>query len=376
MRSVAVISHIFQLERHKNIENYVFRYMFFLYENLPSEEFKDHFFFSSYIEQEDLKGSLISRLESIGFPMDKVAFFRNHYAMMQTLKVSNFDNNIFHQLSSKRIYLFLLCNKELCKKSSWVIWGGDLYNYFISRMSIKHKIFNFWVKKNVIKHLRLIIGIESDFNVLKSKYTTTAEYALALYPPPSKVYCLNEFTKSVKCDSNNKVKKILVAHSANKTNNHQKIFKSLLPYRSQNIEILCPLSYGDLENTSCVEKLGYSLFGGKFKPLKRFMDPGEFSRLLSGLDVAVFAADRQVAVGIITTLISLGKKIYYKKEVSPYSFYEANNIKLFDAKLVGHESFEGFIEMSPEDKLANIKNINAIYEPNNIVSMWRSVFAK
>jgi len=364
-----MISHIFQVEEHKNIENYAFNFIKFLKENLSENEFSEHRFYFSYFENENLKDSLLKRLNEIAFPISQIKYFSNHFKLMNDLKFSNYENNIFHQLSSKKIYLYLFLNTSLNKKSSWVIWGGDLYQVFISKLSYKYKLYDFIIRTKVIKNLKYIMSMKGDFDLLKTRYTTNAKHFFTLYSMPSKIYKIEEFK-----NSSSKAKRILVAHSANKANNHEKIFKMLLPYKNENLEILVPLSYGDLSNVKAVEELGIKLFGNKFIPIKDFMKPDEFSTFLETIDIAIFAVDRQAAVGILTTLISLGKKVFYKKGVVPFDFYEKNHIRVFDTDEIINQKFEQFLEMSEEDKLNNIKHINNIYNNENLIQMWRSVF--
>jgi hypothetical protein len=104
------------------------------------------------------------------------------------------------------------------------------------------------------------------------------------------------------------------------------------------------------------------------------MKPEEFSKFLEEIDIAVFAINRQAAVGIITTLISLGKKVYFKKGVVPYDFYEENGIKIYDTNCIKEKSFNEFIEMEEILRTENIKKINEIYSNENIINLWRNIF--
>jgi hypothetical protein len=244
-----MIAHIFQIEKHKNIENYAFNFIKFLFENLNNEELEGQIFYFSYFEDEEYKDSILERLNLISFPKDKIRFYSDHISMMNNIKDNNYHNNIFHQLSSIKIFIYLFKNYRLIKKTSWMIWGGDLYNVFINKLSFKYKIYDLIVRKFVILNLKNIIGFKGDYNLLKSRYSTNAKYFFALYNMPSKIYSIDEVSFEA-----SKVKKILIAHSANGVNNHEEIFDKLIPYKNENIELICPLSYGDLANVNNVEK--------------------------------------------------------------------------------------------------------------------------
>jgi dTDP-N-acetylfucosamine:lipid II N-acetylfucosaminyltransferase len=364
-----MIAHIFQIERHKNIENYAFNFVQFLKNNLTKVEFENHIFYFTYHEKENLKDSFLNRLEEISLKNKKVIYFSDHISLMKNLNNSNYENNIFHQLSSTQVFIYLFKNYKLLKKTSWMMWGGDVYNVFIDKSSFKYQVYDFIVRRFVIKNLKFIIGFKGDYDLLQSRYNSRAKYCFALYDMPSKIYALDEYK-----DKSNDTIKILVAHSANSANNHEIIFQKLLPYKNENIEIICPLSYGDLKNGAIIEKRGYELFGEKFHPLKEFMKPDKFSRLLEDIDVAVFSIDRQAAVGILTTLISLGKKVYYKKDVVPFDFYKENEIKIFDTDELKNKDFSEFVDISIDDRIRNIKNINIVYYKENIIKLWRDIF--
>ena len=366
---MTLIAHIFQLEKHKNIENYAYSFILFLHQNLTQDEFANHYFYFSYFENEDLKDSILKRLDGISFPMHKIKYFNDHYQMMKDINLVKYSDSIFHQMSSIKVFLFLFFHRNLNKQTSWVIWGGDLYHLFINKLGVKYKVYDFIVRRSVIKNLKNIMGIKEDFELLKTKYKTKANHFLSIYPIPSKIFSLDEYKKK-----HDKSIKILVAHSANRANNHKYIFEALLPFKNENIKITTPLSYGELDNIPKVVQMGYNLFEEKFEPINTFMKPEEFSELLKEINVAVFAIERQAAVGILITLISLGKKIYFKKGVVPYTFFTNNNIKIFDTNILSNQDYEKFIYMEEKDKINNIKEINKLYSDDNIISIWRTIF--
>lgn len=57
---------------------------------------------------------------------------------------------------------------------------------------------------------------------------------------------------------------------------------------SEDIEIICPLSYGDKSYGEQVIEYGNKLFGDKFLPILNYMSPDEYSKLLNIVQVAVF----------------------------------------------------------------------------------------
>ena len=56
----------------------------------------------------------------------------------------------------------------------------------------------------------------------------------------------------------------------------------------------------------------------------------KYLEFLGKIDIAVFAHKRQQAMGNMTTLLGLGKKVYLRSDVTPWEFYSKLGVKVFD----------------------------------------------
>lgn len=104
-----------------------------------------------------------------------------------------------------------------------------------------------------------------------------------------------------------------MGNSATKTNCHIEIFNKLSKYDwIHELEIICPLSYGNEEEyRDYVIKVGYEKIGNKFKPITEYISLTKYIELLNSCDVGVFNNNRQQGGSTILYLTRLGKKCIY-----------------------------------------------------------------
>jgi dTDP-N-acetylfucosamine:lipid II N-acetylfucosaminyltransferase len=223
---------------------------------------------------------------------------------------------ILHGLFDKNLVLILALNPWLLKKCYWLIWGGDFY--FPEQQS--------WIKKQVIKRIRyLVTGATGDYLLIKEWYNAEGQH-IKSFNYPSNIY--KDHKKILKRD---KCVYIQVGNSADPSNNHRTVFKQLLKFKHADIRIFVPLSYGNKEYAKRVIEEGKMLFGDKFTPITRFIPLEEYLEYLFNIDIAIFAHNRQQAMGNITTLLGYGKKVYLSKNSTLNGVFEEFKIKVYDA---------------------------------------------
>ncbi|ACJ75331.1 4-alpha-L-fucosyltransferase [Thermosipho africanus H17ap60334] len=288
-------------------------------------------------------------------------------------KISNADKIFLHSLfrGGKSLMLFLFNRKNLYK-TYWVVWGGDLYNYWLKDShSVREKVLE-KLKRKVIKKIYGIIAlVQEDYLFAKEKYKTKAKYYYAFYLNPVDFKMLDTFS-----DQKNKEEKtILIGNSAAPTNNHFEILSSLSKYRLNNFKIICPLSYGSSqEYIKKVCEYGVKLFGDNFIALTEFLSPEEYAKILANVDVAIFAHRRQQALGNILALLYLGKKVYIRSDISSWAFFNRFGIKVFDTKNILDGSEKDIFTF--EEKIA-IKNREIVlneFSEERCVQLWKNVF--
>lgn len=260
------------------------------------------------------------------------------------------DNNVEMLLDERTKYLLKVCDKFIVsgifgihkvltsfnecvlKKTYLQFWGGDFYDY--RRVIDKDKLIEKKIIKDLIKKCRGIINlISEDYKALRQVFLLKNQYRHFVAPMPS------DFFEQIRFDEYRKygdsiVKKgqirIIVGNSATIENCHEEIFDLLKKVKG--IEVYCPLSYGDEEYKDYIIKLGNACLGEAFHPITKFMDFDDYLKLLSTCDIGIFNNNRQQAMGNISILLGLGKKIYLREETAMWSSYKRDGFLFYGIK--------------------------------------------
>ena len=284
------------------------------------------------------------------------------------IKMNECKKIILHGLFSKGIVILLFLQPWLLKKSNWVIWGGDLYLYKYKNANFLSRCYEI-TRRFVIKNLGyLITYIEGDYKLTHLWYEAKGKWYYSIMYP-SNLFKEYNFS-SMKKDKMKKV--IQIGNSADPTNNHIEIFYKLRSLKSESIEIICPLSYGDLQYRDKVIKEGKSIFGNKFCPIIDFMSFENYLEMLVKIDIAIFNHKRQQAMGNIITLLGLGKKVYIREDITTWQFCISHELKVFS-------SMRDFIELlddiSEDEKHQNVESIKKIFSEEELEASWNLIFS-
>lgn len=237
-------------------------------------------------------------------------------------RILKYEKIYFHSLFDKRIILFLYIFRTFLKKSYWLMWGGDLYCYRNRKNKFIYKIWykiENYVKKNIKGY---VTHIKGDYKLAQKWYDAKGKY-YNCFIYPSNLY------KDIYMKENKKEDiYIQIGNSADPSNNHLEIFDKLKSYKDKNIKIFCILSYGNMEYAKDVILKGKKIFGNKFVPIVDFMKFDQYMEFLSKIDIAIFAHNRQQAVGNITSLLSMKKTVYLKEKVTTYDMLKDLGVKV------------------------------------------------
>ncbi len=287
------------------------------------------------------------------------------------------DKIIIHSLDNYRLYLFLFIHRKILNKSVFVAWGGDIYNDFLTDgVSLKKRFIKFLKrliknclgKKYVIGHFNQYMTFAyADYDYMKKKYGAHGQAFDCLYPSTINKQDLDNCFVGRKTD----VKRILVGNSATDTNNHFDAFSVLERFNESNIEILCPLSYGNDNYRNEVISKGKKIFGDKFIPITEYLSPQDYSSLLSTIDVAVFYHDRQQATGNIEILSYYGAKIFIKSTITSWKHYvEREGRYFFDALKIGGMSYAEFLHFGKKEAEDNKSYFAKVWDIDYVKGKW------
>lgn len=250
----------------------------------------------------------------------KFGFFKLYFKMRQ------YDKIILHGLFNKYVVLILALSPKILGRCYWIMWGGDLYNYKNEKTTLKERAVE-WCRRKVIPDIGyLVTYIPGDIDLVRKWYAAKGEYAESfvypsnLYKPLSPTEKIPEKTGAT----------VLVGNSASQSNEHLDAFERLKMLSEGDIKVICPLSYGNKRYAGEVITAGERLFGVNFVALTDFLPLEEYLEVLENVDVAVFALRRQQAMGNLITLLGAGKKVFIRREITPWTMFEKLGIKVFD----------------------------------------------
>lgn len=289
------------------------------------------------------------------------------------------DKFFVHAFYNLSVLRFLFSNLHKFKRNQLVLicWGADIYD---QRLLLENSGFQprtrFYemLKKRIIKSCNVFMTFAcADIKIIRQYYGGSGEQFDCLYPSNIDI----GFLDKIKADSNNDgIVRILLGNSATRTNQHIQALDSMSNYKDENIEILCPLSYGDKEYAQIVIEYGRKIFGNKFKPILDYMSPEEYTKLLNSVQVAVFNHNRQQGTGNIEILSYLGKKLFIRSDTTTWEHYvERDKCKFFDTKEIANLSFIQFTTMSKEDIQVNYDYFRKIWDIDYIKSLWDDVIS-
>nr|WP_272506046.1 TDP-N-acetylfucosamine:lipid II N-acetylfucosaminyltransferase [Natronobacillus azotifigens] len=279
------------------------------------------------------------------------------------------DKIILHSIFSSSIVILLFMQPWLLKKCYWVVWGGDLYCREVSNRGFLYNLYEF-IRKSIIKKMAgLVTHIKGDYDLAKRWYGFKGKYYYSfLYP--SNLY--KDYIVNKELETTDRIY-IQIGNSADPSNNHIEILDKVNKYKDMEIEIICPLSYGDEGYAETIINYGRNLYGEKFTPITEFMPFDKYLDILAKIDIAIFNHKRQQALGNIISLLGLGKKVYIRDVITTWQFCLDHDLKVYNA----NDDFENlFEEMGKEVREKNIKNVKRQFSESKLIEDWKGIFSE
>ncbi|WP_352401544.1 TDP-N-acetylfucosamine:lipid II N-acetylfucosaminyltransferase [Synergistes jonesii] len=315
---------------------------------------------------------------------------RKFLGAVRAMKASK--NIVIHgfTFSLKWLTLVYFYRKEIEKKGIWVIWGVDLYNYhrtngnrFINAI-INH------MEDKIRESCRTSVAIfPTDIAVFKKKFG--GEKTVFCAPLGFSKSSFEEWDAILEKRREIALKypgaftrkdrkvSIQVGHNSYPFNNHALALGLLEQYRDQNILITMPMSYGnDYGDRSAnyaedIMHLAYNLFPkDKIRRLAALMPLHKYYEFLGAVDVAILSAPRQNALGNITPLLYMGKKVYLSSDNPLFSFFRSKGFEIHDVKEIATTKYDDFI--APITRSFPNPWIKNFYSVDGNAKRWEVVF--
>lgn len=336
-----MILHVFPREKFTS------EYIKFINENFNADE---HEF---YIIGGSKKYDICKYSNVKSFDQNKIKFLISLY---KSKKI------IFHSLINKKCIYLLFFQPWLSKKSYWAVWGADLYWNEYRKDNVYEMM-----RRSVIKKIYgIVTHIYGDYKLAKKWYGCKAKYYQCF------LYLSNvfkEYDESTKIDTDKIC--IQIGNSADPTNNHIEILDKLKKFSHKDIEIICPLSYGNESYREKVISYGKDIFGDKFIPITEFLSFDKYIQILSKVSIAIFNHRRQQAVGNIISLIGMGKKVYIRDSITTWDFAKQYGLKVYSIE----NEFDSLLEKMDVQVVEDNKNlIRKNFSKSKLKEGWKKVF--
>ncbi len=323
--------------------------------------------------------------------------FTSIYKLAEKLVLQSEENVNFyiHYLDSLKARVVIELKNRFEKINIyWIFYGGDLYsklseyrNYKLidktskvsepfSILKIKKKIYKILTSSRDQKYFEKIVSMIDffcfwnvfDFELLISNFNSKAKFKPFIYNH------VNLLTNEFVTKENGEPITILINHSASSVGNHLTILDSLnqssLKHRIE--RIIVPLSYGSEFVKRDVVNFGKKEFEHKFLPLVDFMDKEDYYDLLISVDIAFFGHRRQQAGFNILQLLTMGTKVYLRKENNLSEYFKSINVKIgiFESKISVCDLKN---DLTLDEKKENRKIILDLFSSNQIDQLYKNL---
>lgn len=273
------------------------------------------------------------------------------------------DKIILHSLFTSALIRFLYLQPWLLKKCYWVIWGGDLYYHIEAKDSKSYALMEERRKRVIGNFGGIICYNRAEYDLAKEWYGAKGKFIQSFFYPSNLYENLDievQRTSTIY---------IQIGNSSDWQNQHIEILEKLEPYKDEDMMLVVPLSYGNTPQSYIDEviQVGRKVFGDKFMPLTSFMAFDEYVKILGRIDIAIFNRNRQQAMGNITTLLGLGKKIYMKSSITSWQLFKELDIKVFDVSDFDLALLDDAVKRS------NMEKIKQYFSREHLVEQWREI---
>lgn len=283
------------------------------------------------------------------------------------------DKIILHGLFSSNLIMLLCFMPWLHKKCYWIIWGWDLYYHKLAPKNLKYHTLEVFRKFLISRLGGLITYVEGDYQNALRWYNASGKLHECI------MYKSNIYSGAALTDENlTKIKErdliqvnIQIGNSADPINHHQQVFEQLIKLDVQKrvSKIYCPLSYGNPIYAAEIKKLGKAMFGDKFYPLMDFMPLEQYNQILDEIDIAIFAHNRQQAMGNTINLLGRGKTVYMRDDTSSYALLTKLGIKVCSLDDLS-------LDVLPcEVAITNNQRVRNYFSEDNLVKQLKDIFS-
>lgn len=263
----------------------------------------------------------------------------------------------------------LLIRWKYHKKIIWRTWGHDVGLRDEKKGSIFKRFVNKIFNRCRIHEIRRFaaVGVSSNYIDLLDiqRYYGDVKTVPLPYPEESKKISVNC------CSSSKEPLNIMVGHSGYKADNHINILELLKKFKNENICIYLIFSYADSAYMKKVVEYVDANWPQKVKIITEFMPYSEYENFCSKMDIAIFDYVNSYAIGNVSLLLSLRKKLFFNRNGLWHKAFSDKNAPHMCTDELSTMSFEEFKKplVYTKEKYEGLD-----YEPFEIqMSYWKNL---
>lgn len=316
----------------------------------------------------------IEMYKSLFLPSDKSCHYKIWTSSFEifkiVLKIQKDDRIIFHSMLNPvflrfLVYFILLCRGFL---NNVVLVCWNLSDAIIQSDRFYIRIYNY-INLLFIKRFRRICLIsETDKKIFEDNFKTNNATLLPLLNVGVRL----TYHKYRKVEVGQPLR-IMVSHSGWQHNNHIESFRLLERFRLNNIEVLCPLCYGDKDYINKIISEGEKIFGDKFKYFTELMPYDDYVNYLNKyVAIYVTSANIQTGLGAANILLRSGAKIFVGNNL--YDSYQSMGVTVEKVNVLKNIPFD-VLSAPLDDQLYN-QNIEALlkfYDSDRILEEYKLI---
>jgi dTDP-N-acetylfucosamine:lipid II N-acetylfucosaminyltransferase len=275
---------------------------------------------------------------------------------------------VVHGLFDKVILLLLAVAPQIRAKSTWVLWGADLYGHLEPPKGIRGALVRHLAGYVFSRVPQIVAPIAGDAELCRTHFGWAGHH-LSVIPYPNTAVPPRPRATDVPPRAAGRPLRILVGNSASSTNRIEDLLTRLASIDDGTMHVHCGLAYGEADVRERAIELGTSKFGERFHPMVSMMPYPAYLEFLQSIDIAAFNHRHQEAVGNILTLLSFGKRVFVHRTTSTWAHLADIGVEVSDAERL-------HLEPLPEAVAErNATVLQEVYGRHRLDEGLRSVFA-
>lgn len=240
----------------------------------------------------------------------------------------------------------LLTKRRYLKKTVFRTWGGSHQRYHRERFQLLINFYHsfldclYFLYNNLTLGHCAAIGIANLVDELDLR-KWLKKTPLFILPLGSGYSSIIMDVKSVPVH-HGKTINVLVGHQGTQSENHLSIINELRRFEKEDISIYVPLSYGSQQYIDDlvreIDHLGFV----NVNVVNSFMPLEEYIQFLNTMDVAILDCPSSMALGNISILLTLGKKLFLNKNGIIKETFDYLGIPCYTTDMLQTMSFSDF----------------------------------